>query len=200
MHHRQYTKGQWLAAAEDPMEHLIVVAAGRLRLVHATGSGREQVVRTLGPGDFLGELALFSPARYEGDLVAATDVEACLLPRDAVQRVIQAHPDVALLVLEALARRLAEAERLIGDLGLRDVGQRLAAELLRLAEDQPERPDGVLVTVPMPWHEIALRLGTTPESLSRRLGSLTDEGVVQQQSGRVLLVRSLERLREIARG
>lgn len=200
MRHRRYARGQWVAAASDPVEHLVVVARGRLKLVRATSGGREQVVRTLEPGDFVGELALFTPSRHEGDLVALEPTDVCLLPRRSVQELLERHPEVALRLVEALAQRLAEAEQRIADLGLREVGQRLAAELLRAAETGTTTPEGVRVRLAVPWAELASRLGTTPESLSRRLKALADRGVIRQEGRRTVVIRSLERLRELAEG
>src|SRR5689334_1189310 len=77
MRHRHVESGQVLALAGEPVEHLVVVAQGQLRLTQATSGGREQVLRTLGPGEFLGELALFSPVVYEGDLTAIEPSDVC---------------------------------------------------------------------------------------------------------------------------
>jgi CRP/FNR family transcriptional regulator len=52
----------------------------------------------------------------------------------------------------------------------------------------------------MPWSQLAARLGTTPETLSRRLGSLADQGIIRQTGGRTVLILDLERLRKIAAG
>jgi len=199
MRHRQVAKGELLAAAGDPVAHLIVVARGRLKLVHTSRSGREQVVRVLGPGEFLGEMALFAPAQYEGDLIAQEETAVCLVPREAVQALLRRHPSVTLRLVEALAQRLAEAEQLIADLGLRDVGQRLAAELLRLAESEGGGAQpGTAVHLPVPWAEMAYRLGTTPESLSRRLRALAQQGVIEQTATRTIVLRDPERLRRVA--
>ncbi len=201
MRHRQCRRGECIAIAGEPVEALIVVAAGRLKLVHTSQAGREQVVRMLGLGDFLGELALFAPARHEGDLIAAEPTELCLVPRVAVQAIMRQHADVAVRLVEALAQRLADAERLIADLGLRDVGQRLAATLLRLVERPVAagQTDG-RVRVPAPWAEMALRLGTTPESLSRRLATLTDQGILRRERGRTIVILDIEHLRRLAEG
>ncbi|MFZ5825041.1 MAG: Crp/Fnr family transcriptional regulator [Bacillota bacterium] len=195
MRHRAFARGERVVGTGEPVTHMIVVARGRLKLVHTTSSGREQVVRTLGPGEFLGEMALFAPATHEGDLIALEETEACLIARDAVQAILKKHPVVAVAAVEALARRLAEAEKLIADLGLRDVGQRLAAELLRLAG---ESEGAVRVRIPVPWAEMARRLGTTPESLSRRLRALVEQGMISQESGRTVVIQDLERLRLVA--
>ena len=198
MRHRHYAKGELVVAEGAPAAHLIVVAHGRLKQVHVSAGGREQAVRLLGPGAFLGEMALFAPAIHEHDLVAAEESDCCLVPREAVQSLMRRHPDVALRLVEALAQRLAEAEQLIVDLGLRDVGQRLAAELLRAASTGTQQPDGIRVKMPGPWSELAVRLGTTPESLSRRLRALAEQGLISQAGARVVVIHQPERLRRLA--
>jgi len=205
MEHRHFRKGEVVATAGSVLDRLIVVARGRLNIVHTTPGGREQVVRSLGPGEFLGEMALFYETRLDGDVVAVEDSAACMLPRKAVQEVLQ-HPPAALKLVEEMAKRLAAAEQLIADLGLRDVGQRLAAELVRLMETateerSPTTPEGhIPLTVPIPWSRLAAKLGTTPETLSRRLGSLADQGIIRQLSGRKLLILDPIGLKRIADG
>ncbi len=199
MHHGQFAKGETLVAHGDPVEHLVVVARGRVKLVHTSPNGREQVVRTLGPGEFWGELALFTPARQEGDLVAVEETTACLVPRAAVQSLMKRYPEVARRLTEALAQRLAEAEQLIADLGLRDVGQRLAAELCRLAGQGKLELEGTLIHLPVSWAELAVKLGTTPESLSRRLRALAEQGIIRHEEGsRDVLLLDRERLHRMA--
>jgi CRP/FNR family transcriptional regulator len=200
MRHRRSHRGECVASVGEPVQSVIVLAAGRLKLVHTTPAGREQVVRILEPGDFVGELALFTPARHEGDLIALEPAEVCLIPRDAVHALMQSHPAVALHLVRALAERLARAERLIADLSLRDVGQRLAAELVRLADAGISGPAGMPLRMPASWAELAARLGTTPESLSRRLAALADQGIIRQEAVRSVVILDLDRLRRAAEG
>lgn len=199
MRHGLFAKGQTIVADGSPVESLVVVARGQVKLVHVGPGGREQIVRTLGPGEFWGELALFAPMRQEGDLVAMEETIACLVPREAVQRLIERYPQLARRLVEALAQRLAEAEQLIADLGLRDVGQRLAAELMRAAKTGKVELAGTRVRLPVSWSELAVKLGTTPESLSRRLKALVDQGLVQHDEGsREVLILDRERLYRLA--
>ncbi|MCC7103568.1 MAG: Crp/Fnr family transcriptional regulator [Chloroflexi bacterium] len=200
MRHRHYQKGARLAVAGDPVLYLVVVARGRLNAVQSVAGGREQVVRSLGPGEFVGELGLFAPVRHESDLVVSQSADVCLVPRQAIQEILDRYPEAATRLVEALARRLADAERAIGDLALRDVSQRLAAELLRLSETGMAVADGIRVRMPMPWVEAAALLGTTPESLSRRLKALAEQGVIRQERVRTIVIREPERLRELAEG
>lgn len=103
---------------------------------------------------------------------------------------------MALALVETLAKRLADAERTIGEIALLDGGQRLASELLRLSQARKAGHSGpVTIEIPYTWAEMASRLATTPESLSRRLRALVDEGVIEAQ-GRTVTVRDVEVLWE----
>ncbi len=198
--HRRFERGEPVAMAGDSMDHLMVVARGRLKLVHSTASGKEQVVRTLEPGDFLGEMALFASTSYEGDVVALENTEVCMVPRQAVQALLRRHPDVILELVGALAARLAATEQMVADLGLRDVGQRLAAELLRASRGGTNSAEGIRVRMPIPWTEIALKLGARPESLSRQLKALVEEGILHQEGARTVVITDIDRLQGLAEG
>ena len=87
-----------------------------------------------------------------------------LLHRDSVQLLMARNQDVALRLAETLAHRLSKAEGVIAGLGLKDVGQRLARELLLLAEHGDVTDAGVVIKIPVPWAEVAARIGTTPET------------------------------------
>jgi CRP/FNR family transcriptional regulator len=201
LRHRGFSKGEVISYDGAPVEYLVVVAHGRAKLVHTSEGGREQVVRVLEPGEFWGEMGLFARVRQQGDLVALEETTVCLVPRRAVQSLMQRFPDVAHRLVESLAQRLADSEQLIADLGLRDVGQRLAAELHRLAEkDQEEGRGGpVSVRVPVSWAQLAVRLGTTPESLSRKLRALEGQGLIHHRgNSREVQVLDLDRLARVA--
>lgn len=186
MHHRHLQPGETLTHAGEPLTSLIVVARGMLRLSRTNKAGREQVLRELGPGEFYGEMALFTDVTSEGDLSAVLETHACVLERSAVQEVLRAQPHLAVSLVEAIASRLSEAERTIGELALLDVGERLVMELLRLAEETGDDMAGaVTFQLPVPWAQVATKVGTTPESLSRRLRRLSSQGLVEVDGRRV---------------
>ncbi|MGI6147216.1 MAG: Crp/Fnr family transcriptional regulator [Firmicutes bacterium] len=211
---REFGRGELIASAGDSIDNIMIVAAGKLRMVHVSPSGREQIVREVGPGEFIGELGLAMSARYDGDVVAAEETLACVLPISAVREAISSSPEAAMRLIEALVRRLARAEQVVGDLGARDVSQRLAAELVRAARGAcgcsgcSGKGGSNVVVLPGPWSEMAARLGTTPESLSRRLRALEEEGLIARPAGgeaelerdgsRRVVILDIERLEEIA--
>src|SRR5690606_16625323 len=146
------------------------------KVSRTNASGREQVLRELTPGGFFGELSLFTEVVSDGDVIATSQVDACLLQRQAFRDELQRNPQAAWPLSQFLAERLAQAEQAIGELALFDVPQRLAAALWRLVD---EGGSGHAAELPHSWAELASRLGTTPESLSRSLKRLEADGLVE---------------------
>ena len=58
---------------------------------------------------------------------------------------------------------------------------------------------GVVIKIPVPWAEVAARIGTTPETLSRRLGAFADQGIIRQEGARLLVILDPEKLHLLAR-
>lgn len=204
MVHRRLQTGETLAHAGERVEHLVVVHVGLLTLSRIGMSGREQVLRELGPGEFYGEIGLFADVIGEGDLVAVQESEACVLERTAVHQVLSGTPDMMIPLVHALARRLFEAERTVGELALFDVNRRLTAELLRQAAVAAEMHalgaevllrGKVGFRLSFSWAQLATKLGTTPESLSRRLANLSADGLVEVK-GRDVVIPDAQALRD----
>lgn len=188
MRHLRLGPGEPLIHRGDCVDALYVVAEGRLAVSRTSAKGREQVVRELGPGQFYGELALFTTVPSDSDVIAVSDAEVCILDRQALQAELSQAPQATWALVRSLAERLAAAEQSVADLALLDVGGRLAATLLRFASpDGPALP-GATYSLPYSWADLASRLGTTPESLSRRLRTLQDDGLIEVDGREVKLL------------
>ena len=93
MHHGKLSPGK-SSSMPGSGGPLVVVARGLLKLTRVSRSGREQVVRELGPGEFFGEMA-FLPPWWQRQTCGLTETDACLLRRDAVQAELAAIPAIA---------------------------------------------------------------------------------------------------------
>ena len=179
-------------AGRDPAR-LFVVAHGLLKVTRVSASGREQVVRLLGPGDFYGEVSLFRPRPLEASGIALEPAVVCMLGRSGVERLLRSSPEAGTRMLAALAERIAELEALVEQLAVHPVESRVAALLLKLANAAGQSRDGGLVRLPLPQEEVARVLGTTQETLSRRLRALHADGVIRLEGrGIVRLLRTQE--------
>lgn len=193
--HQQYQKGELLIQAGEPTEHLYIIHTGRVKMYRLSDSGKEQLIRILEPGDFLGELSLFS--QHESDSYAETMInsDVCSIHRKSMTDILLNYPSISLKLLGQLSSRLEKTENLVGRLSLQDVEKRTASYLVEMAE----KFDGLeILTLPMSKKDLASYLGTTQETISRRLSSFQDRGWIEQTGQRNIKIRNLDALRKSA--
>ena len=153
---------------------LYLLHRGWIKVVKLSVDGREQVLRYFGPGESFHEIGIFLARPNPATAIALETCGLWLLRRDLLQPVLVAHPDVMLRVMANMADRMAYLAGLVADLSLHTVEVRLARLLLDEAEA------GTLARPPwLTQAELAARLGTVPDVLSRVLRSLDDAGLVR---------------------
>ena len=178
MHARPIRRGRGEAIHRpgDDVAHLLVVHRGRVKVSHIAPNGHEQLLRVLEPGDFMGEASFVTGAPPDDWATALSDVELCSFEHRDLGALVAQYPDIAVRMLHEVTSRLDVAERFIADLTSADVEARLARYLLELPA---ETVDGRrVVRLPLAKKDIASLLGTTPETLSRKLAAFTDAGLI----------------------
>src|SRR5262249_35965918 len=148
-----------------------------------------QVLRLLRPGDMFNEVAVFDEGPNPASAQAIEDCTLYLLRRRDLLRFVVERPGIALAVARSFARRLREALALVGGLGLRDVASRLAKILLERPASEPQTPR-------LTQELLAAMAGSRREVVGRALKSLSQEGAVRLQRGRIHVLDrvALERL------
>jgi CRP-like cAMP-binding protein len=190
---RDFQRGARVFEEGAPAEGLFVVMEGRVRLVRRSRGGREQVLHAEGPGATLGEVPLLDGGGYVATAVTAEPARLLYLPRDAVLDACRRHPDVALGIIRVLARRVRTFAGLVEDLSLKDLTTRLAGFLLA----ESDRANTTTFELAMTHDDIATRLGTVRELVSRSLARLRATGAIAVV-GRRVTVRDPRRLAELA--
>lgn len=171
---------------------------GRVKIFRTGAQGREQVLHVEGPGATLEEVPLFDRAGYVASAAAQTDALLLWLSRREIEALCRRHPEVALAIIATMARRIRAFAGLAADLALRSVPARLGRLLLdEVTRAARKTSEGVEVTLPGTRDDVAARIGTVREPLSRALAALARRGVVTVR-GRRVVVRDLGRLEEAA--
>src|SRR5690625_810708 len=189
-----FEKGEIIYHEADPLEYLYIVHRGRVKIYKLFESGKEQLLRILEPGEFLGELALFTEKVMDSYAEAIEKSEVCAIHRDDIQELMKTHPTIPLKILSEFSERLDETEYLVGQLSARDVETRTASYLVKLAEDT----NTLNVILPMSKKDLASYLGTTQETISRRLSYFQTEGWIKQVGHRKINILDLDALLEAA--
>lgn len=191
--HRHFHKGETIwQPGNDPL--LIIVARGTLKVYMISSSGREQLLRILNPGDYEGVNTLLGAMAQDIFIDSITDTEVCLLIKKDFTALLSRTPQLALKLLELYAQRMADTENQTRFLTMENVETRLATYLQALSLQVS--PSSHL-PLPMKMKDLASYLGTTPETLSRKLHNLENKGIISRK-GRKLRILSPSALTELA--
>lgn len=189
---RDYNQGQVVFLEGETCHGLYIVQAGWFKSVKMSPVGREQVVRFVGPGEVFNEVGVLIESHQ--NLVTVIALEAArvwLIPREILLQLMEQCPRLTQLIIRHLAERVLYLLTLVEDLSLRTVAARLARLLLEQSTAGTVHRRRWATQA-----EMAARLGTVPDVLSRVLRSLTDEGLIKVERQRIQILdhAGLERM------
>jgi CRP/FNR family cyclic AMP-dependent transcriptional regulator len=175
-----YEKGAIILRQGDVADSFFVIVAGQVKVYIADESdpSREVILKTLGPGDFFGEIPMFDQEPRSANVAALDRCHLQVLSYRAFQKAIETQPDIAAAVMETLAKRLRHADRRIGTLALMDISARVSRTLMELAIVSNGRR---VVGEPFTQKDLASMIGASREMVNRTLKDLQDDGAIDIQ-------------------
>jgi CRP/FNR family cyclic AMP-dependent transcriptional regulator len=182
----------------DPTTDVYFVLHGRVRVTMYSRTGREVILRDFGTGDYFGELAAIDGLSRTAAVVALAESVLAAMPAPVFWDALHAHGSIAEDVLKRLAgfvRTLNERVLEFSTLGVRN---RIHAELLRLARESGEPGPVVAVRSPPSHAELASRVSTHREAVTRELGELARLGLLERR-GNGLVITNLAELERLVR-
>jgi CRP/FNR family transcriptional regulator len=185
--HKSFTRGETIFAAGDSSIACATLVTGAAKLSRADVDGVERIVGLIHPAGFLGQLFA---ATNQHDVTALTDSRVCLFPRAGFERLMREHPALTRSILERTLAELDSSRGLAELIGRRDVKARLAGLLLTFARAASPSPCGMAeeFELPLSREEIASLIGTTIETVSRRLTELERDGAIERRGARGLAI------------
>ncbi|NLO09452.1 MAG: Crp/Fnr family transcriptional regulator [Clostridiales bacterium] len=183
-------KGEMIYRAGELSDSLYIVSSGKIKIYRLSESGKEQLVRILREGDFTGELALFSETLHEAYAEAMLDTWMCTIRRADLQELLIKYPSISLKLLSEFSIRLETSEKQTARFATEKVETRIALFLAEHAEDH----EVLTFKLPMSRKDLASYLGTTPETISRKLLELEEAGLILQKPKNEIEITDLEGL------
>lgn len=186
-----FEKGDMIYMAGDRGGKLYVVHSGRVKISRLNANGKEQVIRVIGPGEFMGELSLLSSLPMTDNGEALETSTMCIIEGEKLKELMKKYPSIAFKVMEELSERLEKAENLIEAINLNTVEQRLAKALITLSAGKKE------VLLNMTKGDFASQIGMSQETLSRKLAAFQEEGLIELEGHRKIIILNKDGLEEI---
>ena len=107
---KKLEKGNFIYQAGDNLSSLYVIHKGRVKITRYSEDGKEQVIRILSHGDFLGELALFNDAEVNTYAEVLEECVVCLVDNHKLKELMAKSPTLSFKMMNELSNRLEKAE------------------------------------------------------------------------------------------
>ena len=195
---RTFRSGEVIFHRDDPGQVLYMIKEGKVKICIISPDGQDVSLTVFGKGEVFGEFALLDGLPRSADAVALEKVECYTLQRSDFQNAILKNPKIAILVMEALIKRLRNTDQMVEDLIFLDVYGRVAKKLLELADAHGVKvDDGVRIDVRLTQQELASMVGASRESVNKVLGYFTDKNFISTDKHRITLHRMADLKRRI---
>lgn len=195
---RTFRSGEIIFHRDDVGQVLYVIKEGKVKICLISPEGQEISLVVLGKGDCFGEFALIDGLPRSADAVALEKVECYTLQRGDFHNAIMKNPQIAIQVMEMLAKRLRKTDEKVEELIVLDVYGRVAKKLLDLADEHGVKvDDGTRIDMRLTQQDLASMVGASRESVNKVIGYFSDKHYISTDRHKITLHRIDELKRRI---
>ena len=184
---QRFKRGEALVAQGRKSDALFILLTGRARVMTSDSRGREVILATLAPGDYLGEMSIIDNQPHSATVRAEVQTDVLMLGRAEFARCLTENASMSLVVMRGLVKRLRHADRKIESLALLDVYGRVAHALLDFAvsDTQGQR----VIKEKISRQDLAKMVGASREMVSRVMKDLEERGFIEALPGGATLLK-----------
>ena len=192
---RSYKKGEEVVGDHENTTDVFFILSGTVRVTSFTEAGREVIFNDVSEGGIFGEFSAIDRLPRSASGVAQTDCSLARMPAAAFFGLLREENAVAVHLVELLVRKVRSMSERVFEVSALAVRERVRRELLRLSKDGEEFRNGIVIR-PAPTHyEIAARIGSHREAVTREFNRLEADGIVEVRR-RQLRIVDIKRLQE----
>ncbi len=194
---RSYEKGELILTEGSCPENLVFINSGQVKVFKYTAEGKEQILYIFSEGDFFGEKNLLKNREAGFNVEALEPTNVCMIHKQDFRELLRNYPEIGIKIVEELSDRLDRLENAVQSMGTKNVESRIHSVLLDFAAKYGRQHEGsLLVDLPLSREGIANYIGTARETVSRKLGLLQEEGVIEMIGNKKIRILDLEKLKE----
>ncbi len=197
---RQIEKKEVLFSDGEETRGFYVILSGRVKLFKVSPEGKEQILHIVSAPDAFAEAALFLEGTYPAFAEAMTDCQLLYFPKRDFIQLIEKNPQLSINMIVTLSHYLKRFASLIEELSLKEVSSRIAKYIIDLSiKSSKEGKSPKEVELDLSKTQLALKLGTISETLSRTLAKMKAKRIIDVKKSKIIIVNR-EALEELASG
>ena len=183
----RFKRGESIVEQGKKSDALSIILTGRARVLTTDARGREVILATMHPGDYVGEMSLIDNEPHSATVRAEIQTDALVLGRLEFARCLPENSSMAYAVMKGLVQRLRHADRKIESLALMDVYGRVARALLEFAVVDAQGDSVIRDKVSR--QDLAKMVGASREMVSRVMKDLGERGFIETRSDGSMVVK-----------
>jgi CRP/FNR family transcriptional regulator len=197
---RQIEKKEVLFSDGEEARGFYVILSGKVKLFKVSPEGKEQILHIVSAPDAFAEAALFLEGTYPAFAEAMTDSQLLYFPKRDFIQLIEKNPQLSINIIVTLSHFLKRFASLIEELSLKEVSSRIAKYVVDLSiKSSKEGKSPKEVELDLSKTQLALKLGTISETLSRTLAKMKAKRIIDVKKNRIIILNR-EALEELASG
>src|SRR5687768_3895294 len=190
---KRFKRAEAVVEQGKKSDALYIILTGRARVMSTDSRGREVILATLHPGDYVGEMSLIDNEPHSATVRTEVQTDVLVVARQEFARCLPENSSMAYAVMKGLVQRLRQADRKIESLALMDVYGRVARALLE--SGVPDRERNTVIREKVSRQDLAKMVGASREMVSRVMKDLEERGFTETRADGSMWVK--ERLNSL---
>jgi CRP-like cAMP-binding protein len=175
-HTKKYPSGSLLFLQGEKVSHLYIIFSGKIKIFRSAANGDESIPQILGRGDTFMETAIFSGSASHVGAEAIDNINILSIPSETVTQIARSDHKFAMNLLKVMSKHSNSLIYQIEQITLKSAAERVGRFLVKtMLESDSQNP---YFELPFEKSLIANHLAMTPETLSRALKQLKEDGAV----------------------
>lgn len=194
---KSYSRGEMIVMEGGKLDSLYIINQGKVKAFRYTQEGKEQILYIFDEGDFFGEKNLFDTQNASYHVEALVETHICTINNRDFKRLLKDYPEISFKIIDQLCVRINSLESAIQNMSTKNIEMRVNAVLLEFAQKYGRKdPQGILIDLPLSREGIANYIGVARETVSRKMSSLQEEGIIDMIGNKKLMIYNLKALQE----
>lgn len=183
-----YKKNSIVWHKDEKNTGLLILAIGLLKVVNTSKEGKEQILNTIHPHDWFGDMSIFDETTHSATVIALKDSTCLIIPKDEFLKFASSNLTVLLNMIKLLSDRVRILSRQVEELSFHDIFHRVAHKLEFLSIRNKTKE------VEISHQELANLVSATRENVTRVLNKMSQMNLIKLKKG-CIIINDLEKLK-----